>query len=37
MILSMQSDQAPITEVDDYAENLVEQQLSQLQAWARCW
>ena len=31
MILSMQSDQAPITEVDDYAENLVEQQLSQLQ------
>ena len=31
MILSMQSDQAPITEVDDYAENLVAQQLSQLQ------
>src|SRR5580698_4685149 len=30
MILSMQSDQAPITEVDNYAENLVEQQLSQL-------
>src|ERR1700752_4001821 len=31
LILSMQSDQAPITEVDDYAENLVAQQLSQLQ------
>src|SRR5580700_7978679 len=31
MILSMQSDQAPITEVDDDAENLVAQQLSQLQ------
>ena len=30
MILSMQSDQAPITDVDNYAENLVEQQLSQL-------
>ena len=30
MILAMQSDQAPITEVDDYAENIVEQQLSQL-------
>ncbi|MBS0642583.1 MAG: efflux RND transporter permease subunit [Proteobacteria bacterium] len=30
MILAMQSDQAPITEVDSYAENLVEQQLSQL-------
>ena len=30
LILSMQSDQAPITEVDDYAENLVAQQLSQL-------
>ncbi len=30
LILSMQSDQAPITEVDDYAENLVEQQISQL-------
>jgi hydrophobe/amphiphile efflux-1 (HAE1) family protein len=30
MILAMQSDQAPITEVDDYAENLVEQQVSQL-------
>src|SRR6201992_1993177 len=30
LILSMQSDQAPITEVDNYAENLVEQQLSQL-------
>ena len=30
MILAMQSDQAPITEVDNYAENLVEQQLSQL-------
>ena len=27
MILSMQSDQAPITEVDNYAENLVEQQI----------
>ena len=26
----MQSDQAPITEVDNYAENLVEQQISQL-------
>ncbi len=31
LILSMQSDQAPITQVDDYAENLVAQQLSQLQ------
>src|ERR1700759_3086788 len=31
MILSMQSDQTPITEVDDYAENLVAQQLSQLE------
>src|SRR5271167_2081528 len=30
LILAMRSDQAPITEVDDYAENLVEQQLSQL-------
>ena len=30
MILSMQSDQAPVTEVDQYAENLVEQQISQL-------
>jgi hydrophobe/amphiphile efflux-1 (HAE1) family protein len=30
MILAMRSDQAPITEVDNYAENLVEQQLSQL-------
>ena len=30
LILSMQSDQAPITEVDNYAENVVEQQLSQL-------
>ncbi|HEX4173142.1 MAG TPA: efflux RND transporter permease subunit [Acetobacteraceae bacterium] len=30
LILSMQSDQAPITEVDDYAENLVAQQLSQV-------
>ena len=30
MILAMQSDQAPITEVDNYAENLVEQQISQL-------
>src|SRR5271163_3669195 len=30
LILSMQSDQAPITEVDNYAENLVEQQISQL-------
>ena len=26
----MQSDQAPITEVDNYAENIVEQQISQL-------
>ncbi|HUC19002.1 MAG TPA: efflux RND transporter permease subunit [Acetobacteraceae bacterium] len=30
LVLSMHSDQAPITEVDEYAENLVEQQLSQL-------
>ena len=30
LILSMRSDQAPITEVDNYAENLFEQQLSQL-------
>jgi hydrophobe/amphiphile efflux-1 (HAE1) family protein len=30
LILSMQSDQAPITEVDAYAENLVAQQLSQV-------
>ena len=30
LILSMQSDQAPITEVEHYAENLVAQQLSQL-------
>ncbi len=30
LILAMQSDQAPITEVDEYAENLFEQQLSQL-------
>jgi hydrophobe/amphiphile efflux-1 (HAE1) family protein len=30
MILAMQSDQAPITDVDNYAENIVEQQLSQL-------
>jgi hydrophobe/amphiphile efflux-1 (HAE1) family protein len=30
MILAMQSDQAPITDVDSYAENLVEQQISQL-------
>ena len=30
MILAMQSDQAPITAVDSYAENIVEQQLSQL-------
>src|SRR5580693_3659113 len=30
MILSMNSDQAPITDVDNYAENIVEQQLSQL-------
>jgi HAE1 family hydrophobic/amphiphilic exporter-1 len=30
LILAMQSDQAPITEVDSYAENLVEQQISQL-------
>src|SRR5215469_17039665 len=31
LILSMQSDQAPVTDVDNYAENLVAQQLSQLQ------
>ncbi|GAB0117289.1 efflux RND transporter permease subunit [Acidisoma sp. 7E03] len=31
MILAMHSDQAPITTVDSYAENIVEQQLSQLQ------
>ncbi len=30
LILAMDSTQAPITEVDNYAENLVEQQLSQL-------
>jgi hydrophobe/amphiphile efflux-1 (HAE1) family protein len=30
LILAMQSDQAPITEVDNYAENIVEQQISQL-------
>ncbi len=30
LILSMQSEQAPITEVDAYAENLVAQQLSQV-------
>ncbi len=30
MILAMQSDQAPTTEVDSYAENIVEQQISQL-------
>jgi hydrophobe/amphiphile efflux-1 (HAE1) family protein len=30
LILAMTSDQAPITEVDQYAENLVEQQISQL-------
>ncbi len=30
MILAMQSDQAPIIDVDNYAENLVEQQISQL-------
>src|ERR1700761_1848081 len=30
MILAMPSDQAPITEVDNYAENIVEQQISQL-------
>jgi hydrophobe/amphiphile efflux-1 (HAE1) family protein len=30
LILAMQSDQAPITDVDNYAENLVEQQISQL-------
>ena len=30
MILAMQSDQAPITVVDSYAENVVEQQISQL-------
>ena len=37
LILAMQSDQAPITEVDSYAENLVEQQLSQLPGVDRCW
>ncbi|MEJ1974990.1 MAG: multidrug efflux RND transporter permease subunit [Acetobacteraceae bacterium] len=30
LILSMQSDQAPVTDVDKYAENIVEQQISQL-------
>jgi hydrophobe/amphiphile efflux-1 (HAE1) family protein len=30
LILAMQSDQAPITDVDSYAENIVEQQISQL-------
>ena len=30
MILAMKSDQAPITDVDSYAENVVEQQVSQL-------
>jgi hydrophobe/amphiphile efflux-1 (HAE1) family protein len=30
LILAMDSDQAPITDVDNYAENVVEQQLSQL-------
>ena len=30
LILAMNSEQAPITDVDSYAENLVEQQLSQL-------
>jgi hydrophobe/amphiphile efflux-1 (HAE1) family protein len=30
LILDMQSDQAPITDVDKYAENVVEQQISQL-------
>jgi len=30
LILSMQSDQAPITDVDNYAENVIEQQISQL-------
>ncbi|WP_284946053.1 efflux RND transporter permease subunit [Acidisoma cladoniae] len=30
MTLAMQSDQAPITDVDSYAENVVEQQISQL-------
>ncbi len=30
LILAMQSEQAPITQVDSYAENIVEQQLSQL-------
>ena len=30
LILAMQSDQAPITTVDNYAENVIEQQLSQL-------
>jgi hydrophobe/amphiphile efflux-1 (HAE1) family protein len=30
LVLSMQSDQAPITDVDNYAENILEQQISQL-------
>jgi hydrophobe/amphiphile efflux-1 (HAE1) family protein len=30
LIMAMDSDQAPITEVDNYAENVVEQQISQL-------
>ena len=30
LILAMQSDQVPVTEVDRYAENIVEQQISQL-------
>jgi multidrug efflux pump subunit AcrB len=30
LILAMQSDQVPITEVDNYAENIIEQQISQL-------
>jgi hydrophobe/amphiphile efflux-1 (HAE1) family protein len=30
LILALQSDQAPVTDVDNYAENVVEQQISQL-------
>jgi hydrophobe/amphiphile efflux-1 (HAE1) family protein len=30
LILSMQSDQAPITQVDNFAENVIEQQISQI-------
>jgi len=37
MILVMQSDQAPITEVDSYAENVVEQQISQPPASGKFW